>query len=64
MHAQTKARTKTIVLREIEEQKKAGPLRDLVRKGHALEEPQGMTFKESKNRQIEVMNRRREEKAA
>ena len=52
------------MLREIEEQKKAGPLRDLVRKNHALEEPQGMTFKESKNLQIEVMNRRREEKAA
>ena len=60
-------RTKTIVLREFEEQKKAGPLRDLVRKGHALEDSPPrplMTFQESRNRQIEVMNRRRKEKEA
>jgi len=64
---QSKLRTKTIVLREFEEQKKAGPLRDLKRIGHALEDSPPkplMTFQESRNRQIEVMNSRRKSKEA
>ena len=55
------------MLREFEERKKAAPLRDLKRTGHALDESpprQGMTYDELKNRQIEVMNRKREAKAA
>jgi rRNA maturation endonuclease Nob1 len=55
------------MLREIEERKQAGPLRDLVRKGLSLDESprrEGMSLEESRLRQVEVMNRKREQKEA
>ena len=55
------------MLREIEERKQAGPLRDLVRKGLSLDESpprQGMSLEESRVLQAEVMRKKREQKEA